>query len=277
MATALKLSTHDPMTPRICEVRSFRRETVDVFTLEIESGGIDWQPGQFNMVGAIGSREIPISISGDPARTDIWTHTIREVGNCSRALAHLRAGDSVLMRGPFGVGWPEVEAEHSDLLVVSGGVGLVPLMPTLYLASRRPALKTTLIYGSRSPCDVLFSHRLAEWSSYPNMTVRLTVDHPDTDWHHNVGLVTRLIPTSPINPFTTIALICGPEVMMRFTARELLREGISPRSIYVSMERNMKCGMGLCGHCQLRGEFVCLSGPVYPYDRIARLMEIPEL
>lgn len=272
-------NTCDPMTPNLLRVIGAWRENSDTFTLEIDRGVTPWLPGQFNMVGVAGLGEVPLSISGDPADTRAITHTIREVGNITRALARLRPGSLATVRGPFGSAWPLSRSEGLDVVLIAGGVGLVPLVPALCHVIAKPHMygRVTLLYGARTPEDVLFKDLLEEWASRSNVHVGLTVDHPEPSWRFDVGVVTRLIHRARLRPTGSIAMVCGPEVMMRFTIRELLSEGFRAEDIWLSLERNMKCGVGLCGHCQIRGEFVCGSGPVYPYAKIAPLLEVPEL
>lgn len=282
-AGAVALATHqptassgpDPMLPRLCRVVRFKAETGDTFTLELQplDGGPrpGFVPGQFNMLYVFGVGEIPISISGDPDRPRTLLHTTREVGPVTRAMRRLRPGDLLGLRGPFGTGWPVAEAENNDVVIVAGGIGLAPLRPALYyiLARREKYGRVVLLYGARTPADLLFRAELERWRARFDLEVYATVDRAMAGWRGNVGVVTTLIGRAPFDPLNTVGLVCGPEVMMRFTVQELLRRGVSPQSIYLSLERNMKCALGLCGRCQLGPVFVCKDGPVFRYDRIA--------
>ena len=265
------------MVPDLYVIQKVRKETDDTFTLELqEKSGRhtpSYAPGQFNMVYVFGVGEIPISISGDPA-SPVLVHTTRAVGTVTRVMARLRRGDMVGLRGPFGTGWPVREARGHDVVIVAGGIGLAPLRPTLYevLSHRDEFGKVVLLYGTRTPSDILFREELEQWRARFDLEVHVTVDRADSGWRGNVGVVTALIHKSPFDPEKTIAMVCGPEIMMRFTALEMQKRGVNSDSIYLSMERNMKCGIGLCGHCQFGPFFVCKDGPVFRYSRIKGLM-----
>jgi NAD(P)H-flavin reductase len=261
----------DHNMPQSCRIDRILRETQDTFTLRL-SGNQDgaFLPGQFNMLYVFGVGEVPLSISGDPQQQDWTLHTVRNVGTVTGALAGLRAGASVGLRGPFGVGWPLETAEGNDVVIVAGGIGLAPLRPVLYrvLARREKYGKVVLLYGTRSPEDILFRKELESWRGRFDMEVQVTVDHALSGWHGSVGVVTSLIPRANFDAHNCIAMVCGPEVMMYFCALELLKRGLDATEIFVSMERNMKCAMGFCGHCQFGPKFVCKDGPVFSYDRI---------
>lgn len=273
----------DPMRPDVYGIRRMRTETDDTFTVELtpENGAspMRFAPGQFNMVYVPGAGEIPISISGDPGNPGRLLHTTRAVGSVTHAMRRLSAGDVVGVRGPFGVGWPVEEADGKDVVIVAGGIGLAPLRPALYrlLARRQRYGKIVLLYGTRTPADLLFRRELEVWKSRLDLEVVVTVDRASGRWHGNVGVVTTLIPKAPFNRLHTVAMICGPEVMMRFTAMKLEERGVPAANIYLSLERNMKCGIGLCGHCQCGPTFICKDGPVYRYDRVKHLMATREV
>lgn len=264
----------DPMWPSPYRVQRVRRETHDTFTLELspvnEHDRFCYAAGQFTMLYVFGVGEVPISISGDPAEPHILVQTIRAVGTVTQALRKLRRGDIVGVRGPYGSAWPVEEAVGSDVIIVAGGLGLAPLRPALYsILSRRAAYGTVaLIYGARTPQDLLYGRELKRWRSRFDLSVEVTVDSALADWGGHVGVVTGLIPRVQFDPFSTTALVCGPELMMRFTVQELLKRGLTGEQIFVSLERNMKCAIGFCGHCQFGPHFVCKDGPVFCYDRI---------
>ncbi len=267
----------DPMLPRPFRVRRFIQETHDTFTLELDA--VDgakpfaFLPGQFNMLYVFGVGEVPISISGNPTSPKGLTHTTREVGLVTKAMRQLRKGDYLGVRGPFGTAWPVEEAAGNDVVIVAGGIGLAPLRPALYqlIANREKFGKIVLLYGTRSPNDILYQKELKQWRAQFDMEVYVTVDRATGDWRGNVGVVTALIPKAPFDPLSTTAFVCGPEIMMRFTVQELQKRGLTNDRIYISMERNMKCGIGLCGHCQIGPTFVCKNGPVYRFDHIEEL------
>jgi NAD(P)H-flavin reductase len=272
----------DPMVPRVVRVARVRREGADVWTLEIafaDGERLDFAPGQFNMLYAFGVGEAAISISGDPGEPHRLVHTIRSVGKVSAALVALRAGDRVGLRGPFGTPWPVDAAVGSDVVVVAGGLGLAPLRPALYrLFAQRPRYgRVVLLYGTRSPAEILFQTELERWRRRLDIDLVVTVDHAGGDWRGNVGVVTKLIPRAAFDPAHTVALICGPEVMMHFTIAALRTAGVPDRSMFLSMERNMKCAVGFCGHCQFGGAFICRDGPVLAYDRISGLLHRAEI
>ncbi|MFZ5453077.1 MAG: FAD/NAD(P)-binding protein [Thermodesulfobacteriota bacterium] len=264
----------DPMVPTSFQVLKRVRETGDTFTLTLApvqgEQGFHFAPGQFNMLYAFGVGEIPISISGDPDRPETLVHTVRAVGAVSRAICGLKKGDTLGVRGPYGVPWPVAAAPGYDVLVIAGGLGLAPVRPAVYhLLARRPEYGSLeLIYGARTPEDLVYRRELEHWRGRFDFRVHVTVDRAQGDWRGSVGVVPNIISRARFDPGQTMALICGPGVMMRFTVQELLNQGLKMENIYVSMERNMKCGLGLCGHCQLGPFFVCKDGPVFPYDRI---------
>jgi NAD(P)H-flavin reductase len=270
------------MTPLPYRVVRNRRENHDNWTLELEPAGdaiAPIGPGQFDMLYAFGVGEVPISTSGDPEGGGRLVHTIRAVGAVTKALCAARAGDVVGVRGPFGNRWPLAEAEGRDLVLVGGGVGLPPLRPALYhaLAHRADFASLVLLYGGRTPDDLLFTRELERWRGRLDMSVDVTVDSAATGWHGRVGVVTKLIPSAAFDPANAVAFIVGPEIMMRFTAQALLERGLPPERIWISMERTMRCGVGLCGHCQLGPTLICRDGPVYRWDEMAPWLEVREL
>jgi NAD(P)H-flavin reductase len=237
-------------------------------------------PGEFMMLYAFGVGEIAISVSGDPSTTDgTITHTIRAVGAVSRALHDAQPGTIVGVRGPFGTSWGLADAVGRDLVIVAGGVGLAPLRPLLLgaLAGRERYGQVTLIAGARSPADFLFTDELGKWSHDPSIEVHLTVDVPVKGWLGEVGLVTEPLRRLPLHPQRTTAFLCGPEPMMRFSAQALLYKGMAESDVRVSLERNMKCGIGWCGHCQLGPLLLCRDGPVVGYDIARPLLKVKEL
>lgn len=279
--TPTVLSAADPMVPRIARVRRRRRDGPQVWTLDIEPQESlpAFAPGQFNMLTVFGVGEVPISLSGDPVEPDRLVHTIRAVGAVSAALTRLGPGDVVGLRGPFGAGWPMAEAVGHDVVVVAGGLGLAPLRPALYrlLAERARYGKVALLYGTRRPGDILFRRELESWRRRLDIDIEVTVDHADSDWHGHVGVVTTLIARAAFDPLHALALVCGPEVMMRFAIAALRDARIADEAIYLSMERNMKCAIGFCGHCQFGPVFVCQDGPVFRYDRVRTMLALKEI
>jgi NAD(P)H-flavin reductase len=262
------------MLPKLYTVDSVRQETADTFTLEIKPPNGElcprFLPGQFNMLYIFGIGEMAISISGDPWWRSSFIHTVRAVGTATKALCNLQPGDTIGVRGPFGTSWPGPELLGKDVVLAAGGIGLAPLRPTIYtvLADRERYGRVNLLYGARTPNDLLYTDELSRWRDRPDINLAVTVDTADRGWFGNVGVVTTLIPKIQFDPANTVAVICGPEIMMRFTIMELQKRGITSDNIYVSMERNMKCAVGLCGHCQLGPEFICKDGPVFRFDQL---------
>lgn len=268
----------DPMVPQLYRVQRVRREIPDTFTLELEpEEGVEIPPfasGQFNMLYVFGVGEIPISISGDPARRQPLVHTTRAVGTVSKAMRELKPDDVIGVRGPFGSHWPIERAMGKDVVIVAGGIGLAPLRSAMYqvISQREKYGKVVLLYGARTPEDILYRREVERWRAHFDLEVHVTVDNATGKWRGSVGVVTRLIPRAPFDPLNTVAMVCGPEVMMRFTAAELEKRGVAAENMYVSMERNMKCAVGLCGHCQYLPHFVCKDGPVFQYSQVQELL-----
>ncbi len=271
------------MVPHPYRVEQIEHETSDTFTLELTptngSESLRFAAGQFNMLYVFGIGEVPISISGDPANGEVLVHTTRAVGNVTKAMRKLKRGDIIGVRGPYGSHWPVEELVGNDVVIIAGGIGLAPLRPALYeFLSRRDKFgKLVLLYGTRSPSDILFRRELEDWRSRFDLEVYITVDRAIGGWKGNVGVITTLIPRAPFDPHSAAALICGPEVMMRYSVLELQKRGLSYDRMYVSMERNMKCAVGFCGHCQYGPVFICKDGPVFRYDAISELFSRREI
>jgi NAD(P)H-flavin reductase len=272
-----------PYLPSPYRILRRKRETADTWTLDLApvAGGevLGFAPGQFTMVYAFGAGEVPISISGDPGRLDRLVHTVRVAGATTRAVCSLKRGGVLGIRGPYGTAWPLAGAEGGDVVVAAGGIGLAPLRGVLYeLLARRDAYRRVLLlYGGRSPDQLLYVSELERWRQRPELDVHVTVDRADADWQGPVGVVTTLLERAEFDPAGTTAFVCGPEVMMRFTAAGLRASGVPTSRIHLSMERNMKCALGQCGRCQLGPVFVCGDGPVFSYAAIEPLLAVPEI
>lgn len=264
----------DIMFPTQFCIQRVQKETHDIITIELKPSKsytkFPFSAGQFNMLYVFGVGEAPISISGDPSKPDILKHTIRSVGTVTKAISKLKKGDVLGVRGPFGSYWPLEDSLGKDIVIVTGGIGLAPLRPALYqlISQREKYGRIVLLYGARMPEDLLYKKELEQWRGRFDVEVKVTVDSAKGNWRGNVGVVTTLIPRAQFEPLQTIAMICGPEVMIRFTIKELQNCGIKTENIFISMERNMKCGIGLCGHCQFGFCFVCKDGPIFRFDRI---------
>ena len=231
-----------------------------------------FQAGQFNMVYLLGVGEAAISIVSDPDEPELLDHTIRAVGRITKAIADLRTSDVLGIRGPFGQGWPLEEARGRNVVIVTGGLGCAPVVGAIeYIFRRREQFGSIkILHGVKTPHDLLYRDRFDSWRRFPDTEVLLTSDQPDKSWSYHVGVVTELFELVSIDPPKSIVLMCGPEIMMRLGVPILIRRGIPAAAIYVSLERHMECGIGLCGHCQMGPYFVCKDGPVMRYDRVAQ-------
>ncbi len=273
----------DVMIPQSYRIQRVIKETHDTFTLELkppeDPGKFIFSAGQFNMLYLFGIGEVPISISGDPSKFESLIHTIRAVGTITKQMSKLKKGDLICVRGPFGSHWPVKEAIGNDVVIIAGGIGLAPLRPAIYkiLSMRQQFGKIILLYGTRTPADILFRRELEKLRSRLDIDIFVTVDHATPAWKGNVGVVTTLIQRSHFDPFNTTAMICGPEIMMRYTISELTKRDVKSENIFVSMERNMKCAIGFCGHCQYGTKFICKDGPIFNYEQIKDLFGKREL
>lgn len=280
MQTAVQL---DPMIPQLHTLRELKKETPDTFTFVLEPenriDGSGFQPGQFSMLWVFGVGELPISISGNPAKLEHLVYTVRSVGQATHSLVSQSPGTSVGVRGPFGSGWPVEAAKGKDVIIVAGGIGLAPLRPVVYhiLENRSSYGRLILLYGARSPRDLLYRKELASWARQAETQVLTTVDYGGLSWRGHVGVVTTLFKYARFHPARSLAMICGPEIMMRFVARDLVAHGLDRNDIYLSIERNMKCAVGFCGHCQYGPHFICKDGPIFRYEQIQSALEKYEL
>ncbi len=268
------------MTPVPFRVTRRRRELRDTWTLELEPVSGEWgdsAPGQFTMLYVFGVGEVPISISGDEQGKLI--HTVRAVGAVSQAICEARPGAVLGVRGPFGNAWPVEAAIESDVVVVAGGIGLAPLRTAIYhvLGRRGEYGEVALLYGARTPADLLYRTELQRLRGRFDVQVDVTVDAAAAGWGGKVGVVPKLVAGAQFDPDAAVAFVCGPEIMMHFSALALLDRGVPAERIYCSMERNMQCGVGHCGHCQLGPTLICRDGPIYRYDELRQLMAVREL
>jgi len=280
---------YDRSMPFEATIKWIKKETRDTFTSALKINSREMQrayrfiPGQFNMLYVPGIGEAPISISSSPLDHDLM-HTVRVAGDVTTALSGLRAGDVIGMRGPFGSGWPLEETEDLDLLIVAGGLGIAPLRSVArhilktHASKKRDAHpRRMLLYGAKTPKDIVFRDEFPRYRDI--VEVFLTVDRADPEeyWRGETGLVTKLFDRLSIDPLCTIAFVCGPEIMMQTSVRELNLRGVPEERIFLSLERNMNCGVGLCGHCFFGPKFVCKDGPVFRFSEIEGLMGIKEL
>ncbi len=272
-----------PMVPAAFAVIDKRLDTADTRTIRLrarDGRDLPFLPGQFTMLAAGGTGEVPISISGDPADPSVLVHTVRAVGLATQGICAAAPGDELSVRGPFGRPWPIAELAGRDLVFAAGGIGLAPLRPAILaaLADRERYGRLLLFYGGRSP-DQLLYHAGGELDAWRRrgLEVHVTVDSATPHWRGNVGVVTRLVDRAALDAPGAAAMICGPEIMMRFTAEALIERGVPAGRVFVSMERNMQCGIGHCGHCQLGPTLICRDGPVYDWGWLERWLAIREL
>jgi anaerobic sulfite reductase subunit B len=272
-----------PRRYRVAKTRSETHDTVTVTLDAVDAAVPAPAPGQFTMLTVFGVGEVPISVSGaGEARIEAdhgdgtLVQTLRAVGAVTKGLHDAEPGAVVGVRGPFGIGWDLAAARGHDVVIIAGGLGLAPLRPVLraVLARRELYGQVSVLVGARTPADILYVDELEQIS---DAHVAVTVDQPDDGWHGKVGLVTTLLAGAAFDPEEAVAYVCGPDLMMRFTADALVRKGIAAERIQVSLERNMHCGVGLCGHCQLGPLIICRDGPVVTYDQVAPLLTVREL
>lgn len=285
MTTTLEKSVeHNPWLAQSVRIVEIRREVPDVSTYDLVFEDPDvgaayrFEPGQFNMLYLPGYGESAISISSNPARRDLLSHTVRIAGNVTSALARKKPGDHIALRGPFGSNWPMEACRGKDVVVACGGIGLAPLRPAIYhiLNHRDDYGRVILLYGARAPEDLLYTAEYDTWREQ-GLEVEVTVDRGDDDWRGHIGVVPVLFYRLRLESSRTRVLTCGPEIMMRFVVFEALARKIQPEDIYISMERNMSCAMGFCGHCQLGPTFVCKDGPVFDFRRMEPYMHLEDL
>jgi anaerobic sulfite reductase subunit B len=268
------------MVPLPYRVTGRQQETPDTATLTLEPLGepmVAPQAGQFSMVYAFGVGEVPISVSGRSGNGRIL-HTLRAVGAVTEALHNAHVGQVLGLRGPYGTDWGLPAPTGADLIIAAGGIGLAPLRPVVYhaLDNRDRYGRVHVLIGARTPTDLVYSEEYDRWRA-AGADVLVTVDRAEASWSGRVGVVTGLIGEVAVDPRTTVAFVCGPEVMMRFAARALTGRGVPSSAIRISLERNMRCGVGLCGHCQLGPLLICRDGPVTTYDVAEPLMLVKEL
>jgi NAD(P)H-flavin reductase len=280
MATVAEPSATGAFVPVPFRVGDRRQDTADTWTIALEpvGGGFAVAPGQFVMVWAFGVGEVPISVSGPPERPgEPVVLTVRDVGAVTHKICTAEPGSVLGLRGPLGNSWPVEAAEGGDVVVVAGGIGLAPLRPVVLhtLARRAQFGAVSVLYGARTPPDLLYTDELSRWSD--ELAVEVTVDAADTSWTGRVGVVPKLLEHTEFRPEVASAFVCGPEVMIHFTVEALRERGLPDERIFLSLERDMRCGVGLCGHCQLGPTLICRDGPVYTQAQVARFMEVREL
>lgn len=278
----------DPFSPFESTIKWIKKETRDTSTYAISikdreiKRSYSFMPGQFNMIYIPGIGESPISISSAPADHDL-THTIRIAGDVTTSIGRLNEGDSIYIRGPFGRGWPIEEAEEREVMIIAGGLGIAPLRSVIRelinrgKRARIRSKKGYILYGAKSPKDIIFRDEFPRYREA--FDIYLTVDKADPEeyWRGETGFVTNLIGRISFDPLNTVVFICGPEAMMQTVIRELILKGVPGEKIFLSMERNMNCGLGICGHCMFGPRFVCKDGPVFRFTDIEEFLGIKEI
>lgn len=269
----------NPYLPREARVVARTEESSNTFSLHLAlTDGLPYAfaPGQFNMLYLYGVGEVPISVVSDEPDTAVLTHTVRALGRVTQGLRKLRPGDHLGLRGPYGRGWPMQAAEGRDLVIVTGGLGCAPSVSIIHHVLRNRGRYGTLniLQGVRHTDDLIWREQYAAWAALPDVRVLLAADVPSPGWSGHVGLVTALFDRLPLTPERTVAMLCGPEIMMRSAADGLHTRGVAAEDIYLSMERNMQCAIGHCGHCQVGGLFVCRDGPVFAWPEVRPLLGV---
>ncbi|MDJ0928975.1 MAG: FAD/NAD(P)-binding protein [Gammaproteobacteria bacterium] len=266
--------------PQALRIANKVQESTDVFSFELElEQSFDIRPGQFNMLYAFGKGEVPISMSAGPPTTTRLVHTIRNVGKITTDICAREPGEEIELRGPFGNTWPLESALGGDVVIVAGGIGLAPMRPVIQalLANLEQYRRISVVCGARSPYELIFREDVEEWSARRDLDFHATVDIAPRGWTGTVGVVTSVIEQLSFEPQRTTVMTCGPEIMMRFTADAFCDRGVPAESIFLSMERNMKCAVGFCGHCMYGPHIICRDGPVFRYSRLRDLLHIREL
>lgn len=262
--------------PLGAEVIENRRETQDIFTLRLRFNDADihhsysFKPGQFNMLYALNVGEVPISIVSDPHKDELLDHTIRAVGRVTKVMQTLKPGEQIGIRGPYGSHWPMDQIHSQDILIITGGLGCAPVVSVInYIMQRRKDFgRLVIMQGVKHSHDLIWKNQYEQWAEIDNTQIALAANQTSPGWAWSSGHVTDLFDEVCFNPSNSIAMLCGPEIMMSATIRELLQRGLAEEQIWLTMERNMQCALGHCGHCQHGSQFVCKDGPVFNYPRV---------
>jgi len=278
------ISPAQPMLPYWAEIDDIQSEAPGVSTLWLRfvksslQDGYRFKAGQFNLISVPGVGECALSISSSPEESSRIAHTVRFSGNVTSAISQLRVGDQIGVRGPFGTHWPLENYEDQDIVIAAGGIGLPPIRPIIYqiMNHREKYKRVIVLYGARTPQDLQFTREYKEWEK-ADIELMVTVDRADENWKGLVGVVPILFYKLRVDPHSSVIFTCGPEIMIRFVIFEALARRIPADRIYVSMERNMKCGLGFCGHCQYGPLFVCKDGPVFTYKQVEPYVNVEDL
>jgi NAD(P)H-flavin reductase len=269
-------------TPHEVEIVERIRESATVLTLRLrftdpaQHAAYRFAPGQFNMLYLYGVGEIPVSIVSDPEDETLFDHAIRVVGRVTKGLARLEAGGRLGVRGPYGRGWPLAQSEGKDVMIVTGGLGCAPVVSVINYVMRRRAQfgRLIILQGVKHAEDLLWRKRYEQWSQAPDTQVLIAADVGAALWPWHVGRITDLFDMTQMKPGRTVVMMCGPEPMMQIAVRHLAARGVREENVWLSMERSMHCALGLCGHCQYGGRFVCRDGPVFSYPEVKELFGV---
>jgi len=264
-----------PKLARIVAAEQFTDKEKWFRVVPYDGSPLGHKPMGFVQVTVFGIGEAPISVCSSPTREQSFELCVRAVGSVTNAMHKLGVGDTIGIRGPFGNGFDASAHKGADFLFVAGGLGLAPARSLIqYVLDKRQDFgKVTILVGARTPADLLFRADLDEWLSRPDVETHVTVDRPAEGWDGNVGVITTLFKKIKINPANTLAVIIGPPIMFKFAVLEALACGIPENRCICSLERRMKCGLGWCGHCQIRNVYVCKDGPVFTYEQVKKLRE----
>lgn len=276
------MNADNPYLPFEAQVAERIQESATIFTLRLRilddarQAAYRFEPGQFNMVYLYGVGEVPISIVSDPHETEMLDHTIRAVGRVTRGLAKLKVGDRLGLRGPFGRGWPMQQAQDQDVVIATGGLGCAPVVSVInYVLQRRDQFgRLVIMQGVKHSDDLIWRQQYETWAALPDTQVLLAADEAGAGWAWRVGRPTELVAQAQFDPQRHVVMMCGPEIMMRLMAQALLDRNAKEERIWLSMERNMQCAVGHCGHCQHAERFVCRDGPVFPFPAVKQLLHV---
>ncbi len=271
----------NPYEPHEAIILERIQEAPNLFTLRLKfsdpkiQDNFKFEPGQFNMLYLYGVGEIAISIVSDPEDKHIIDHTIRVVGRVTKGMTNLKAGDRIGLRGPYGRGWPMIESKQKDIVVVTGGLGCAPVVSVInYIEQRREEFgRLNIVQGVKHTSDFIWKNRYDKWRELPDTKVLLAADVGEALWPWHVGPVTNLFDQLEYDQNNVAVMMCGPEGMMRVVCDHMLDNSVPASQLFLSMERNMQCAVGHCGHCQFGSKFICKDGPVYSFDKIRDLFE----
>jgi len=272
----------NPYLPNLAVINDVKELTYDtkLFVLSFKDKNVQenfiYKPGQFVEIGVFGFGEAPISITSSPFVKNCFELCIKNMGNVTNKLYQMKKNDNVYIRGPYGNGFPFDEVKNKDVLFVAGGIGLAPLRGLIneMLAHRNSFGKIQVLYGARTPEDMIFTDELKGWGE--KIKVLTIVDKGDFRWKGNVGVVGTLLTNIKDETKNTVAFVCGPPIMIKFVIKDLVKLGFKDEVIITTLERKMQCGIGKCGHCNIGGKYVCIDGPVFTYKQIKDLPEALE-